>query len=275
MLNILLDYLFIAVFHMDVEGAALATVLAQGVSFLISLCYLWKNQDRLGFEFKLKNFRLDRQSAVAVIKVSAPMVVYSLVMSIATMFINSNVNVYGVAASAVDGIGSKINMVIVSIVTGVYTGGAAIIGQCFGAGKMQRIRKAYYVAIGLNLLLWAVIGAAMVVFAQPIFSIFTNNPEVLSMAGKFMLVDLVYFLGMSLSTGPYALLDGVAATGLEMVIGIIESLLIKVVCGMIFSQWFGLYGYWLGNSIGALTTPLLTYLYFLSGAWKKRKAALQ
>lgn len=274
-LNILLDFLFIAVFHMDVEGAALATVIAQGISFLISIGYLWKNQSRLYFEFKPENFHPDRQSSVAIIKVAAPMVAYSLAMSITAMFINSNVNVFGIAASAVDGIGSKINMVIVSITTGVYTGGAAIIGQCFGAGKMQRIRKAYYAATGLSLLIWAVIGAGMVLLAEPIFSVFTSDPQVLAMAGQYMLVDLVYFLGMALSTGPFALLDGVAATGLEMIIGMIESLLVKVICALVLSQWFGLYGYWLGNSIGALTTPVLTYIYFLSGAWAKRKTALR
>ncbi|MCM1561934.1 MAG: TIGR04076 family protein, partial [Butyrivibrio sp.] len=57
----------------------------------------------------------------AIIRVSVPMIVYSLVISIAAMFINSNVNVYGIAASAVDGIGSKINMIIAGITTGVYT----------------------------------------------------------------------------------------------------------------------------------------------------------
>ena len=260
---------------MNVEGAALATVISQGISFLVSVWYLWKNQDRMNFEFKPVNFRLDRESTSAIIRISVPMMVYSLVMSMTNMFINSNVNTYGVMASAVDGIGSKINMIVIGITTGTYTGGAAIIGQCFGAGKMHRIKRAFYVTTGMSLIVWFVAGLSMVLLAEPIFSVFTDNMEVLSMAGEYMLIDALYFLGMSLATGPYALLDGVAATGLEMVIGIIESLVVKVACGIFFSRWYGLYGYWIGNSVGSLTTPILVYLYFLSGSWMKRKNALQ
>ena len=148
-------------------------------------------------------------------------------------------NTYGVMASAVDGIGSKINMIVIGITTGTYTGGAAIIGQCFGAGKMHRIKRAFYVTTGMSLIVWFVAGLSMVLLAEPIFSVFTDNMEVLSMAGEYMLIDALYFLGMSLATGPYALLDGVAATGLEMVIGIIESLVVKVACGFFLAGGMG------------------------------------
>ena len=85
-------------------------------------------------------------------KISAPMMAFTLVMSLSTMFINSNINVYGVAASAVDSIGSKLFMVCNCVVMGVYSGGAAIIGQCFGAGLPERIKKAFLMTLWLSLL---------------------------------------------------------------------------------------------------------------------------
>ena len=58
-------------------------------------------------------------STSAIIRISVPMMVYSLVMSMANMFINSNVNTYGVMASAVGGIGSKINMIVIGWQSGL------------------------------------------------------------------------------------------------------------------------------------------------------------
>lgn len=273
-INIALDCFFIGVLGMNVEGAALATVIAQGVSFIASLVYLVRHKEAFGFDFKPKSFIPGTKTILMILKLALPLMILGFLMSIANMFINSNVNYYGVAASAVDGIGSKLNMMANSITMGLYTGGGAIIGQCFGAGKTERIRSVFKLTIVLSLIIWAVIAGIMLIFAKPIFRIFTPDAEVLAMAQNYMWILVVFFLGMALATGPFALFEGVGNTNAEMWVGIAENLIVKIGLGIILSRAIGLYGYWLGCSLAAFTTPIAGFIYFFSGLWAKRKVSL-
>ncbi len=270
-LNIVLDWVLVARVGMGVAGAALATVISQGASFLFSLVYLILHREAFGFDFRPESFRIRKRTLLAILRISAPMMGFTLVMSLSTMFINSNINIYGVAASAVDSIGNKLFMVCNCVVMGVYSGGAAIIGQCFGAGLMDRIRKAFLMTLWLSLLCWAVVAVLITLFPTQIFGFFTDDGEVLSMARYFMLIEALMFLGMALAGGPFALFEGLGRTDLEMWAGILENLLVKVLVSMALAKVLGVYGYWLGMAIAGFTTPLCGFLWYWSGRWRKQK----
>ena len=269
--NIVLDYVLVARTPMGVSGAALATVLAQGIAFLIALAYLIRHRESFGFDFRPASFRIRRRTLAAIVRISAPMMVFSLVMGLSSLFINSNINSYGVAASAVDSIGNKLFMVCNCVTMGVYTGGAAIIGQCFGAGLPDRIKKAFLMTVWLSVLCWAVMAVVITVFSTGIFRFFTDDGEVLSMAKTFMRIEALVFLGMALAGGPFALFEGLGRTDLEMWAGIVENLVVKVLAAMFFARLLGVYGYWLGMGIAGFTTPVWGFVWFLSGRWKKQK----
>ena len=270
-LNIILDYVLVAWTDMGVSGAALATVIAQGVSFLISLFYLIRHREAFNFDFKPASFKIQKQTLKAIWKISAPMMAFSLVMSLSTMFVNSNINAYGVAASAVDSIGNKLFMICNCVVMGVYNGGAAIIGQCFGAGLPERIRKAFNLTMWLSLACWVVVSVVIVLFPETIFRFFTKDEAVCAMAPKFMWIEALMFLGMSLASGPFALFDGLGRTDLEMWAGILENIVIKVAASLLFALWMGVYGYWLGMAIAGFTTPVCGFIWYWSGKWKTQK----
>ena len=270
-LNIVLDYILVARTPMGVSGAALATVAAQGLAFLIALVYLIRHREGFGFDFRPASFRIRRETLGAIVKISAPMMVFSLVMGLSSLFINSNINSYGVAASAVDSIGNKLFMVCNCVTMGVYTGGAAIIGQCFGAGLPDRIRKAFLMTIWLSVLCWAAMAVVITVFSAQIFGFFTDDGEVLGMAKPFMRIESVVFLGMALAGGPFALFEGLGRTDLEMWAGILENLVVKVLAAMLLAKLMGVYGYWLGMGVAGFTTPVCGFLWFWSGRWKKQK----
>ena len=270
-LNIVLDYILVARTPMGVSGAALATVIAQGLAFLIALFYLFRHREGFGFDFRPASFRIRRETLTAIVKISAPMMVFSLAMSLSSLYVNSNINSYGVAASAVDSIGNKLFMVCNCVTMGVYTGGAAIIGQCFGAGLPERIRKAFLMTIWLSVLCWAVMAVVITVFPTQIFGFFTDDGDVLSMAKSFMRIEAVVFLGMALAGGPFALFEGLGRTDLEMWAGILENLVVKVLAAMLLSKLMGVYGYWLGMGVAGFTTPVCGFIWFWSGRWKKQK----
>ncbi len=273
-LNIILDYVFVAKTDMGVSGAALATVIAQGVSFLVSLVYLIAHRDSFGFDFRPGSFRIGKQTLWAIMKISAPMMAFTLVMSLSSMFINSNINVYGVAASAVDSIGNKFFMICNCVTMGVYSGGAAIIGQCFGAGLPDRIRKAFLMTTWLSLICWVVVAVVIVAFPAQIFGFFTDDGAVLAMAKPFMWIEALMFLGMALAGGPFALFEGLGRTDLEMWAGILENIVVKVLVSVAMAKIMGVYGYWLGMAIAGFTTPICGFIWYWSGRWKHQKRSV-
>ncbi|MGI5970595.1 MAG: MATE family efflux transporter [Oscillospiraceae bacterium] len=274
-INILLDLLFIAVMKMDSGGAALATVIAQGAAFLMAAAYLYRHRNSFKFDFKLKSFKINYIKFRAIMKLSMPLIIYGFLISLSFMFINSNVNIFGVAASAVDGVGSKLGMIANAVTMAIYSGGATIVGQCFGAGNFERIRKLYYLTLSLSLAFWAFTSALMLVFPVQIFRIFTADEAVLEMAPRYLRISVLMFFGMAFSTGTFAIIEGVGNTMLEMWVGIVENLAVKIGLAMLFSSMMGLFGYWLGNALASFTTPIVGNIYFFSGRWKKRKPVLK
>jgi Na+-driven multidrug efflux pump len=227
-----------------------------------------------GFDFKLRSFIPKKATTAAIMRLSLPIIIFGFLMSVSNIFINSNVNAYGVAASAVDGIGNKLNMIANAITMGIYTGGAAIVGQCFGAGKHKRIGRVFKLTEGLSLIIWLITAAVMLIFARQIFRAFTADGDVLAMAQNYMWIAVLFYLGMSLATGPFALFEGVGNTNLEMWAGILENLGIKIGLSALFSRFFGLYGYWLGAALSSFTTPVVGFIYYFSRRWEKRKVSL-
>ena len=272
--NIVLDIVFIDVFGMNVEGAALATVIAQGISYIISIVYLAIRREAFAFDFKPRSFIPDRRAVAVIMKLSLPIIIYGLMMNFSSMFINSNVNVYGVAASAVDSVGTKLNMAVNAVTMGLYMGSASVIGQCFGAGKIDRIRKTFWLTILMSIVVWAMIAGVLLAFTGKIFGLFTDDAEVLAIAPRYVLISVLMFFGMALVTGPFALFEGIGNTTLEMIAGIFEGLVMKVALSLLFSSLIGLYGYWLGTALAAFTTPVIGITYFLRGRWIERKVVM-
>lgn len=272
--NILLDLFLVGSLHMGVSGAALATIASQGISFFVSLAMLYRRRQEIGFVFHLASFRPDRRISAAILKLSLPIIAFGVLLSVSSMFINSNVNEYGVTASAVDGIGNKINIIVSGIGMGLYTGGGTIIGQCFGAGNISRIRKTFWLTELISILVWIVISVGMLLFPKEIFRAFTDNEEVLQMAAPYMRIAVVMFLGITLSSGAFALFEGVGNTTLEMIAGILDSLVAKITLSILFSRSMGLFGYWFGCAVSSFVTSIIGFLYYFSGVWVKRKPSL-
>ncbi len=137
--NIVLDLLFVAGFHMGPFGAALATVIGQGVSFIWAIIYLYRHKEAFGFDFKLQSFQPDREVLPKLIKLGLPMCLQSAAIHISMLFVNSSINSYGVVASAVTGIGNKLGSITSVVTNALSTAGSSMVGQTIGAEKYHRI----------------------------------------------------------------------------------------------------------------------------------------
>ena len=275
LVNLVLDLIFVAGLHMSAPGAALATVIAQAVSFLVAIVYLYRNRDRFGFDFKLRSFRPRRERLIPILKVGIPYIAQMLMITCSMMFVNAQVNRYGVTASAVDSVGNRLNSVVNIVIGAVSMSGATMMGQCFGARNYDRIRQCHRACLAICMISLVVLGGAYLLFPRQIFSLFTKDPDVISMAPEYMVIAVVWLASMCTMTPPYAVIDGVGHAMLGLVISIMDGVVARIGLCILLGRFLGLHGFWLGNALAGFVTTLMAGVYYYSGRWKTRKLLLE
>ena len=270
--NILLDLILVGQFHYGLKGAAFAMLVSQfAAGILGSLLFL-----QLYKPFSFQKYGLEESSEnmlSSILRISLPIILFGILMSVSALFINSNVNTYGASASAADGIGNQLKNLVSAISTGLYQGATIMVAQSFGKKDFQRIRQVFGRTILVGLSFCSFLVAVVVILPEQVFGLFTSDPSVISYAGNCLLIFAVSFAGLFLATGPFALLEGVGNTRLESVSGIIENFAVRILLGYLLGKAFGLYGYWLGGALASFVMPAVGYVYYRSGRWKTRNVS--
>ncbi|MDD3279257.1 MAG: MATE family efflux transporter [Lachnospiraceae bacterium] len=177
-LNIILDFLLVKGFGMGVNGTAIATVLSQGVSMLISFWFLKK--ERFVFDFRWKSFRIDGGLARELAGVGIPISFQELMVRISFLYLMTVMNQCGIYAASIVGISSKYDVFAMLSATSMANALAAITAQNVGAGKPERARKSLWYgmsfALGVSFLFW--IWAQ--VSPQTMIGLFSHDPQVIA-----------------------------------------------------------------------------------------------
>ena len=271
--NIILDLLFVGPLHMACFGAALATVLSQTLSFLISLAFLYRNRSRLGFEFGWKNFRPDPKELRAALKLGLPLSIQNVAISISMLFIARYINAYGVVASAATAVGNKLMLVATICTSAMMTAGNSIVAQNFAARKLDRVTKTLTNILVINLGFCAVLSLIFALFPEQVFGLFDQNPEVLAMSHLYVPICALNMLGISTRATALALINGIGNSRLSFIAGFIDGIIARIGLSLLFglSVGMGVQGFWLGSALAGLVIGVIGIFYFLSGRWKTRE----
>ena len=269
--NVVLDLLFVAGFHWSAAGAAAATVLAQAVAFGFALVYLILHKDAVGFDFKLRSFKPDKAQLIALCKLGVPQVLQQFLITGSITFINAQINAYGLAASAVDSVGGKLNTVA-NIVSGSFCAATAtMVAHSFGARKMERVQKAHWACMAICMIWWFILSLCYLFLPKQIFGLFTSDPEVLAMAPKYLRYAVVWLMAMCSMCGPYSVVEGLGYASFNLIVGLIDGVLARIGLSILLGSFMGLPGYWLGSGLAGFVTTIVMGVYFLSGRWKNRE----
>ncbi len=172
-INIILDPVFIFGAGMGVSGAALATIISQYVSFLIMLAFYLSGRSIV----KISPRHISRKFGDygLIIKTGLPTVFRQGLSSVATTFLNIQVKPYGDPAIAAVGIANKIYILLRSFVLGIGHGFQPVAGYNYGAGKPERVKKAFWVSTVVGTLVSCGASLLLLFFARPIVNLF--DPE--------------------------------------------------------------------------------------------------
>ncbi len=272
--NLILDLLFVGVLKMESAGAALATISGQALSFIISVIYLYRRKESFGFDFKLRSFKIKKNTLLPLVKLGGPMALQHAAIGISMMFVSSFINAYGVAISAVTGVGSKLKQLISIFTRSMRQSGSAIIGQNMGAGKPERVKTVVRNALFITLSAAIILSVIFITFSKEIFGLFNKDPEVLAYARDFMIYACVpAMIGLSLVAPFNAVVEGVGNSMLSLILGLVDGVVARIGIALLLSKVFGMgiHGLWLGDGTADFVILIITAGYFFSGKWKTRK----
>lgn len=181
--NVFGDLLFVAVFQMNVAGAALATVLAQAVSVVLSLVII-KRQE-LPFSLTKKDICFNKEIA-NFLRVGAPIAFQELLTQLSFLALCAFVNRLGLDASSGYGVASKIVSFVMLIPAALNQSMSAFTAQNVGAGKERRARRAMITGMGIG----SIIGVIVMLFTffkgDLLAGIFTNDVRVIVRAAEYL-----------------------------------------------------------------------------------------
>ncbi len=273
-LNIVLDIVLVMGFNMEAFGAALATVISQGASFISCCIFLYKKRREFGFEIQKKWFlHLEKSMLADLVKLGVPMAIKSASIHFSKMFVNSWINSYGVEVSAFAGIANKINSISNLVSNSVNTAGSSMVGQNIGGKKYARVPKILGTIFCVTVCISAIVSILIVSFPQQIFGIFTSDKAVLAVAKDYLTVAVLIFFGSAFRAPSNALINGSGIYKINFATAIFDGIVMRIGLSVLFGLALnmGHIGFWLGDALAGYTPFFIGIFFFISGKWKNTK----
>ena len=273
MLNIVLDIVFVAGCGMEVFGAALATVISQAGSFIISLIYLYRRRESFGFDFKPKSFRIDSSALKPLVALGIPMAIQSAAINLSKIVLMSWINLFGVVYSALAGVYNKINVMINIVSNSFTTAGSSMVGQNLGAKQYERVPKIMKTVGTCTLFVSTIFTIVIVCFQGSIYQLFTSDEAVLANAYILLIPIILNFYGAATRSIAFSLINGSGNTKLNYAVAILDGMISRIGIAALlgFVLNVGCQGFWYGDAIAGFIPFVIGMCYFLSGKWKIKK----
>ncbi len=178
------DFLFVAVFHLATVGAAISTVLSQGISVVLSVLII--KRQGLPFDFGKENIGFHKELIKRVIKLGFPIAFQEMLVSISFLVILAIVNSLGLVASAGVGVAEKLCVFIMLVPSSYMQSMSAFTAQNIGANRKDRANKALLYSILTSLAFGVTIGFFSFFRGDVMASLFTENMDVVAAAADYL-----------------------------------------------------------------------------------------
>lgn len=176
-MNILLDILLVVLFGMGVAGVAFATVLSQAVSAVLVVWMLVTTKEI--YQLKISEIRVYKKHLTGFLRIGIPAGLESVMYNISNILIQVFVNNLGTDTVAAWGTLGKIDAFFWMVINAFSISITTFVGQNYGAGKFERMRKSVRVCMGMSLVSSVAISGLLLVFGRNIFGLFTTDSSVI------------------------------------------------------------------------------------------------
>lgn len=266
-LNIGGDLLFVSVFHMGAAGAALATVLAQAVSVVLSLLIIRRRQ--LPFRLSREDIRFDGLVIRRILALGTPVAFQDLLVSISFLVIIAIVNSMGVIASAGVGVAEKLCAFIMLVPSAYMQSMSAFVAQNIGAKRLERARKALLYGIGTSVVVGFLMFYVSFFHGDWMAGLFARDREVILAAADYLRAYAIDCILTSFLFCFMGYFNGEGRTLFVMGQGILGAFCIRIPVAYVVSRMAGVSLFYIGLATPASTMVqiLLCMGYFV---WENR-----
>lgn len=257
--NIILDAVFIFVFHLGIKGAAIATVIAQLVTAVWGLSYYVKGKSNL--KFKKSSLRLDKNLVKPVFAIGSAPFAMQLATSLVQVISNNALKTYGgdLAIGAMATV-SSIALMISMPIFGLNQGAQPIIGFNFGAAKYDRANKAFKLSAIVAVIIMTTGWLLIQTVPQLIVGMFNRDPKLMEMSvtGARIYLLMLPIIGISITGSNYIQSIGKAKTAI--ILSLLRQVIILIPMILILPKFLGLDGVWYAQPVSDFLATVITII---------------
>ncbi|WP_099974552.1 MATE family efflux transporter [Lactobacillus terrae] len=255
-LNVVLELLFILVFHMGVSGAGFATVAAQGITMVILFFYIRRNIPALILEWS--DFKIDWKEIKELLRISMPMGFQASIIAIGSIILQFSLNTLGPDAVAAYTVAGRVEQIATLPAMSFGITLVNFAAQNLGAKKYSRILRGVRDGLTISIISSIIIGFLLIIFGQNISHLFMNGPE----NNVLKLIQIYYYFNgssyfiLSILFIVRYTLQGLGNQKAPTIAGIAE-LFMRVFAGLVLVRIFGFYGAAMANPLAWIGSVLV------------------
>ena len=270
--NIAGDLLLVAVFEMGTQGAAIATVLAQLVSVLISLCLI--KRKGLPFRFSRKSIRWDRRNIGKILQLGTPIALQDFLVGISFLVLLAIVNSLGLIVSAGVGVAEKVCGFIMLVPAAFMQSMSAFVAQNRGAGKPKRAVLGLWSAISVSTGFGIVMFFVTFFHGDALSSLFANDREVIQASAQYLKAYAIDCLLTCFLFCFIGFFNGMEYTRFVLLQGIAGAFLVRIPVAFIMSRQEPVSLFHVGLATPCSTLLQITMCFICFAVWRKRQPAV-
>jgi putative MATE family efflux protein len=268
--NIILDIIFIVVFHWGIGSAAFATIIAEAGAFIAQIIYL--NRYHKVVKFSFFDFKFDKEIFRKSIRIGLPTGFQQTFVALGMLALYGIVNRFGLDTNAAFSVAGRIDsfagMPAMSFAVALST----FVGQNLGANKPERVKRGFHATLIMTTIITLLTSFIAVVFGGFLMKMFTDDLQVIEIGKKYLVIVGAFYVLFSSMFIVGSIMRGAGDTLIPMFITLFALWVIRIPLAYLLSQqsWLGVYGIWWSIPLGWATGLMLSYYYYLSGRWKKK-----
>jgi putative MATE family efflux protein len=267
-MNIGFDLLFVVVFGWGIEGAAFATIVAQGGAFLTAILYLNRYHEIINLSWRKMIF--DRELFKANIRIGIPIGLQQSFVALSMMVMYWLVNPFGTNAVAAYSVVFRIDSFAAMPAMNFAAALSTFVGQNLGAQKPERVRTGLISTIIMTSAFALTITTLALLTATPLMRLFTSDEEVIRIGTEYLYIISPFYVVFTAMFTIGGVMRGAGDTLIPMLITFIALWVVRIPLCYFLSEQFGVTGIWWGIPGAWLTGALLSFLYYLTGKWKSK-----
>ena len=255
-INIILDPIFIYIFKLGVLGAAVATLIANVVMFIL---YRIKSNGILHYD---KSIGIDKEKVIEIIRLGFPMAFQRILFTMVNIILAKIIASFGTSSIAAQKIGLQIESITYMVIGGLNGAIASFTGQNFGASKFKRIKQGYYTALLLGIIYSMIMSIIFIAFKEPIIRLFIRDKSTILIASGYLQAVAFSQSFSTIEMVSNGLFTGLGMPKIPAIISIVFTIL-RIPMALTLMQTLGIDGVWWSIAISSILKGVAVYSIYL------------